>query len=168
MESNALEGMTGLVCLVRHAQAKPEEEDPLRPLSDEGAREALRMAHWAAAAGLQVRQIRHSGKLRARQTAEIFGRQLGPRDGTVAAEGLGPNDDVWPVSGALEEDGDGVMVVGHLPFLGRLASLMVVREADRPIVRFRPAALVMLVRADNGWSVLCAMQPGLLGAAEAG
>jgi phosphohistidine phosphatase SixA len=39
-------------------------------------------------------------------------------DGLVQREGLGPNDQVDATKEALEQTGDDLMIVGHLPFLG--------------------------------------------------
>ena len=38
------------------------------------------------------------------------------------------------------------VLVDHLPFLDRLASLLVVGDADRSIVRFQMGGIVCLVR----------------------
>jgi len=59
------------VYLVRHGKAKSKEEDPERHLTERGAEEVRRVARFLAAAGIQVSKILHSGKTRARQTAEI-------------------------------------------------------------------------------------------------
>jgi phosphohistidine phosphatase len=55
------------VYLVRHGEAKSEEEDPDRPLTDRGATEVRRVVGVAAGAGgVMVERIVHSGKTRAR------------------------------------------------------------------------------------------------------
>ena len=81
------------------------------------------MAAWAASAGIQVNEIRHSGKLRAQQTAEIFAEHLDTQ--AVAAAGLAPKDDVAAIAGAIEQEQGVVMLAGHLPFLERLAAQLV-------------------------------------------
>jgi phosphohistidine phosphatase len=84
------------VYLVQHGEAKSEEEDPDRPLTDRGATEVRRVAGVAAGAGsVMVERIVHSGKTRARQTAAVWGEALGvPIDET---DGLAPRDDpaIW-------------------------------------------------------------------------
>ena len=47
--------------LVRHGEAKSKDEDPERGLNEAGVTGVTRMAAWAAAAGIQVQVIRHSG-----------------------------------------------------------------------------------------------------------
>lgn len=151
-----------LVYLVQHGQAKPKEEDPDRSLSGEGVKTVERMARWAAWVGIEVNQIRHSGKLRAQQTAEILARAMRPPEGGTAQTGLGPNDDVRPVAEALDDWPDSVMLVSHLPFLSRLASLLVAENPDVPLVWFRNAALVGLVRREGRWTLSCLVPPELV------
>lgn len=151
-----------VVFLVRHGDAKTKQEDAARPLSDQGREAAHRVAGWADAAGVKVDQIRHSGKLRAQQTAEIFAEHLGPPDGVISTDGLSPNDDVEPVAETLLQEDRTVMLVGHLPFLSRFASHLIIAQPDCPVVEFDAAAFVILGQQDGQWSVLCAMQPELL------
>src|SRR5262245_49775531 len=77
--------------LVRHGEAKPESEDPERSLTDRGEETVRRMAAWGAQVGLRVDQIRHGGKRRAEQTADLLGARLNPAQGVIAVEGLKPN-----------------------------------------------------------------------------
>lgn len=76
--------------LIQHGEAKTKDEDPAKPLTEHGAAVVETMAAWAARAGVQVSEIRHSGKRRAEQTADIFGRHLPPDRGVVAANGSEP------------------------------------------------------------------------------
>ena len=57
--------------LVQHGQAESKSVDPTRPLTGKGRQEVERVAKVAGQMHLQVRQIRHSGKTRADQTAMI-------------------------------------------------------------------------------------------------
>lgn len=146
--------------LVRHGEAKPKEEDPERGLTVAGRADVTRMAAWAAAAGIQVDEIRHSGKLRAQQTAEIFAEHLGKQ--AVATAGLSPNDDVVDVHKAIESEHGDVMLVGHLPLLERLASFLITGDAESSVVTMDAGALVELTRTDDRWNETCLMQPRLL------
>lgn len=151
-----------LVYLVRHGEAKPKEEDPDRPLSAVGADEVSRMAAWAAAAGVRVTAIQHSGKLRAQQTAEIFADQLPEAPAAQAVSGLAPNDDVTPIARQLLSERGSIMLVGHLPFLERLASLLITSDAGSPTVALAAGAILALASTDKGWRVVCLMQPKFL------
>jgi len=146
--------------LVRHGEAKPEEEDPERGLTDAGRTDVTRMAAWAAGAGIQVTEIRHSGKLRAQQTAGIFAEQLGVP--AMAVPNLAPNDDVTAVAGTIQREQGAVMLVGHLPFLERLAALLITGNAEARMLTLEASALAELTRTDDGWTVTCLMQSRLL------
>lgn len=145
--------------LVQHGEAAPEQVDPARPLTDRGRAEVERVAGAAARLGLSVPLIRHSGKLRARQTAEILARHLAPGRGTEERAGLHPNDDPALVARDLERGGEPCLLVGHLPHLARLASLLLLGEPDRPIIAFRMGGLVHLRRGPEGWRLVWILTP---------
>ena len=132
------------VYLVQHGEAKPKSVDPTRPLTERGRQEAQRVAAFAERLGLEVRQIRHSGKTRAEQTAAILGEALSPPDGVVTTSGLTPLDDVQPVADALAQEPQPVMLVGHLPFMARLTGLLVTDDPGHSVVRFRNGGIVCL------------------------
>lgn len=147
--------------LVQHGEAKSEDEDPERPLTDGGAREVRRVADVAGRAGVvTVGRIVHSGKTRARQTAEAWGETFGVAADEV--EGLSARDDpsIWATQVASEQAD--VMLVGHLPHLARLTGLLVAGDAERPVVAFQHAGLVGLQRDATGWSVFLVLPPGVV------
>ena len=145
--------------LVQHGAAKSEDEDPERSLTEQGAADVERVAAFAARIGLEVHQIRHSGKRRAEQTALILDRHLSPSEGTVALSGLAPKDDVEPIADALKKETRPVMLVGHLPFLDRLTNLLVTGKAKRSIVRFRNGGIVCLRGEGEDWAVAWIITP---------
>lgn len=149
------------VYLVQHGDAKPETEDPARPLSDRGREEVKRVARHAAALGLQVAEIRHSGKLRARQTAEIFAATLAPSHGIQEMAGLAPGDAPGKAGGEIESTREPLMLVGHLPHLRRLASQLLVGEPEREIIQFRNGAIICLVKSEGGWLLQWILTPEL-------
>jgi phosphohistidine phosphatase len=148
--------------LVQHGEAKAKEEDPERPLTERGRKAVEHVAVWSARMGLNVDQIRHSGKRRAEQTAEIFAQHLKVPEGVVAVSGLAPNDDVVPVARALEQETRTLMLVGHLPFLSRLASQLLVNDSKKTIIRFKMGGLVGLAREAGLWSVACLVPPDII------
>lgn len=148
--------------LVQHGEAKSKGEDPDRPLTDRGVETVQRMALWASRVGIRLAEIRHSGKRRAQQTAEIFAEHLHPSDGVTASEGLGPNDDVHAVAQDLVSETRPLMLVGHLPFLSRLAGLLLTGEPPNEVVRFSNAGIIRLRREEEGWSVDLVVPPDLV------
>ncbi len=145
--------------LVRHGEAKPDTEDPARPLSDRGREEVQRVARHAATLGLEVAEILHSGKLRARQTAAILAEHLSPRRGVREAEGLAPNDDPSVARAELEAAQEPLMLVGHLPHLSRLTSALLVGDPEREVIQLGIAAIACLVRIDAGFRLLWILTP---------
>jgi phosphohistidine phosphatase len=148
---------------MQHGASKSEQEDPQRNLTDEGRRVVERVAEYLASTGICIDRIEHSEKLRARQTAEILASKLKPRDGLDQVSGLAPNDDVTPMRIRLQTDEKTVMLVGHLPYLSRLLSGLLLVDQERPLVEFRMGGVVCLERVENGaWRVLWAFTPDLL------
>ncbi len=148
--------------LVQHGEAKSEAEDPQRPLTERGRDEVQRVAAFAARAGLKVSQIRHSGKRRAEETASILVEHLSPPGGVMAISGLAPMDDVRPLAQTLRKETAPLMLVGHLPFMDRLAGLLVTGDAGRSVVRFRMGGIVCLEAEGDDWAVKWVVTPELV------
>jgi phosphohistidine phosphatase len=147
------------IYLVQHAQAESKERHPERPLTPTGRSEAICVADRLAELDLGVGAIWHSGKLRAKQTVEIFAVRLYPMEGVVEHEGLAPNDDPALAANALAGTEATVMLVGHLPHLSRLTSLLVTGDPTREIVAFRNAGVVCLGKEGQGWPVRWMITP---------
>jgi phosphohistidine phosphatase len=145
--------------LVRHGEAKSEKEDPARPLSDRGREEVRRVAQHVAGLGLTLAQIRHSGKLRARQTAEILAEFLSAAQGVREMGGLAPMDDPGKAQAEIEASREPTMLVGHLPHLSRLASLLVLDDPEQEIVEFPTGTMVCLARTEEGFQVEWVLTP---------
>jgi phosphohistidine phosphatase len=149
------------VCLVQHGEAVSEEIDPRRPLSERGRTEAEKVASFLAKAGIKVSRILHSTKLRAKETAEIMAKHLGAKVEEV--EGLEPKADPRPWAEKLKDVKEDVMIVGHLPHLSKLASLLLVGRDDVEIIRFRYAGVYCLERGEDGsWRILWAIRPDII------
>jgi phosphohistidine phosphatase len=148
------------VYLVQHAEALPEEVDESRPLSEVGRQHANDVARMAAQLKLDVHEIRHSGKTRAEQTAHIFGSELAVEN-VVQSDGLGPVDDVVPVAEELDQLDEPVMLVGHLPFMARIAGQLLVGDAEQPVVQINNAGLVCLEKEEDRWQVAWIILPDM-------
>jgi phosphohistidine phosphatase len=130
------------VYLVQHGEAKAEKEDPDRSLTDRGLAEIQAVAEAATRARLKPVQIFHSGKRRARQTADILAQAL---DSPVEeAAGLKPNDDIQPWVERITIQNKDLMLVGHLPFMQKLVIRLVSGGEEIPMVAFRYGAILCL------------------------
>ncbi len=133
--------------LVHHGEAVDAALDPQRPLSEAGAAAVRRVAAAAAARSVKPETIWHSGKLRARQTADTFWRECNPLADDLAVHGLQPNDPPAWVAGRLPSSTGDIMLVGHMPHLGSLLGLLVGDEG----VTFPAHGLVALQLGEDGW-----------------
>ena len=142
------------IILVRHGEATKTVENPERPLTVVGRQHAEWAASWLERCGYEVAEIRHSEKLRTRETAEILGKRLGMNGSRVRRRlGLKAHDDPAPVAVDLEADDRSLMLVGHLPFLARLAGILLTGDPDRVGLRFTDAGVLVLGRNRGAWRV---------------
>ena len=146
--------------LVQHGLAETKEINRSRPLSQDGRVETERMAVLAARLDLKIQQVRHSGKLRAAQTAEIFGSALAPAEGVISVSGLNPTDEVAPVVRLLGMESLTVMLIGHLPSLSKLTGVLVNGDARSEPITFRNSSILCLARQGARWEVRWYLSPG--------
>jgi phosphohistidine phosphatase len=140
--------------LVQHAKAKSEEEDPDRPLSEEGLFDIERVAAYVSQLNFTVDKIFHSNKLRAKQTAEVLAIHIKPSASITEKDSMAPLDDPAIWAERLRGMSGSVMLTGHQPHLGKLASLLLCGDADKHIIAFKMAGIVCLWRDDSGiWSL---------------
>jgi phosphohistidine phosphatase len=149
--------------LLRHGHAEPGAVDRDRPLSARGREEVRLLARRAAARGVAVSAIRHSGLRRARETAEVLAAVLRPTHGVAALSGLEPEADPRGSRAWLERRTAPALLVGHLPHLARLASLLAAGVEGADAARFEPATLLALVAVPGAWAVDWVLTPSLAG-----
>ncbi len=147
--------------LIQHGEAKPESEDPERSLTSRGEEEVKKVSEAARRLKIRPSKVFHSGKMRAKQTAEIVARSLLiPAQSVQAVEGLNPNDRVLPWEVRISQEKEDLMIVGHLPFLEKLASLLLCGEENARVVLFRYGAIVCLEqKQDRDWAVRWVLTP---------
>jgi len=120
--------------------------DPARPLSLEGREAVSRLAASAASRGAKPAVIWHSGKLRAKQTAEMFWRACNPFAEFAAARDLQPEDAPEWWRDRLRGESRDVMLAGHYPHMPRLLELL----AGAGTASFPLHGLVALTSDDQG------------------
>ncbi|GAB4338086.1 MAG: phosphohistidine phosphatase SixA [Candidatus Abyssubacteria bacterium] len=149
--------------LVQHGEATSKEVNPDRPLTDKGRSDVFKVAALIRPLALQVGEIVHSGKARAAQTAELLAEVIVSVGGVKARDGLAPNDPVEPLREELNSVSQDIMLVGHLPFLGKLAAALVTGSEERNVVSFRQGGIVCLERSDDKrWAVAWMVTPDIL------
>lgn len=145
------------IYLVQHGKCNPEETDPERSLTPAGIEEVRRIAGVARGYGVGVTRIRHSGKKRAQQTADMLAAALGGAPVETMA-GMNPNDDVARFAATLANDG--CMYVGHLPFMERLTSHLVCGDSGKTVFKFQNGGIVCLDEDPaKGWFIKWTLMP---------
>jgi phosphohistidine phosphatase len=151
------------IYLVQHGKAKSAEQDPNRGLTDEGREEVQQIAEFLARLRMSVALIQHSGKARAEQTAHILAESIRCTAGPGHIGGLDPDADPITAANFLKVYTDDILIVGHLPHLERLTSLLLTGNPDRRPVTFRNGGVVCLEKNQSGaWSLMWAIVPELL------
>jgi phosphohistidine phosphatase len=131
--------------LVHHGDAVGPDVDPRRPLSPRGHAEVERVAAAAASRGARPAVVWHSGKLRAKQTAELFWRACNPLAEFSATRDLQPDDRPQWIQDRLRAESRDIMIAGHFPYLPRLLALLTKGVEDFP-----PHGAVALATDDDG------------------
>lgn len=146
------------IYFVQHGLALPEEVDPSRPLSADGRKEVECISAHLRRVGVAVRKVCHSGKTRAKETAQILSEQIG--DGsTYAVSGMSPNDNVIEFATGLKEDN--TMYVGHLPHLRKLVSYLIAGDEDAGVVKFVNGGVVCVRKDSTGNHIEWYLKPSL-------
>ena len=143
--------------LVHHGEAVGAEIDARRPLSPGGRAVVERLAGEAAARGAKPSVVWHSGKLRAKQTAEAFWRACNALAEFSATRDLQPGDPARWIHDRLRGESRDILLAGHFPHLPSLLSLL---TSDSEV--FPPHGVVALETTDQGdtWKEMWRIENG--------
>lgn len=133
------------------AEAKSETEDPQRGLSEKGLSDIRKIASYLSKINIHAEEIFHNGKLRAKQTAQVLAEALKIK--SSQSEGLAPLDEPEIWSNRLRDIDKSIILVDHLPHLGRLASLLLCGDKKGNVISFKNAGVVCLKKTDEVWSL---------------
>lgn len=145
--------------LIQHALAKSKEEDPGRGLTPTGITITKIVAQYLAKLAPSVTEIWYSSKPRSKQTAEIFARALDAEKKLREYPGITPLDTVDDIAQQVNKLAKNIAIVGHLPHLGRLSSLLLCGDADANIIAFQNSGIVCLKKEENKWQIAWIIQP---------
>jgi phosphohistidine phosphatase len=149
--------------VVQHGDALSAESDPERSLSARGRSDVERLAAFLKGRS-QVARIWHSGKTRARQTAELLDAAVGTGARVEARPGIDPLDPVEAFAAEVQGWEEDALVAGHQPFMGKLVARLVRGTAEPEVARFDPGTAICLERAADGrWIVQWMLRPELFG-----
>ncbi len=146
--------------LVQHGESLPKDQDPEKGLSKKGIEETQKIAQVAKMYNIPVSQIVHSGKKRALQTAQIFHKELKIEAQLQIIEGIAPMDSVESYAQQIDSKAN-TMVVGHLPFMGKLVSLLTTGTIGFDLYRFQNSGIVCLEKEDDKWHIKWTLNPNI-------
>jgi len=152
------------IYLVQHGKPVSKKENPEKPLSNQGKEDVDRVGSFLLRAGISVENIFHSGKTRARETAEIILARQDPGKKPVEKTGLAPLDDVKAIAEEIKQRRKDLMIVGHLPHLARLASLLITGSDSNTVVGFQQGGVVCLRYNDEEkvWTIAWMLVPDII------
>jgi phosphohistidine phosphatase len=149
--------------LVQHGQACAKDVDPERPLTEQGKAGVNRLAVFLRKSGVSVERIIHSGKLRARQTAERLVNAIAAGAVPEVSDIINPNDDPAQFSKLSFSWSGDTLIVGHLPFLAKLVSQLTLGDTQTVFTEFTPGSAVCLERhEDNRWTLNWMVRPEVI------
>lgn len=149
--------------LMQHGEALDKSINALRPLSERGRQDVQRMADFLKTKDFMVEEIWHSGKLRSLETAELLKNRACPEANLVECAELAPEQPARMTLKSIKKAEHPVAIVGHLPHLARLASLLVCDDEDCEPVLFQKGSVAALERGETPhWHICWMIIPSLL------
>jgi phosphohistidine phosphatase len=146
--------------LVRHGKARKGGKDRLRPLTQRGIRETRAAAEFLKRMRIQPMAIWHSDRVRAVQTARIL-EELVPKQGLIEKPDMGPEDSVGFIMQSIARSRGDLIIVGHLPHLGKLVAKLTGAPKSKDVLRFTPSTIVVLSQDNGKWSIDAVIPPPL-------
>jgi phosphohistidine phosphatase len=83
-------------------------------------------------------------------------------EGIKEESGLNPLDDVTTLAKTINHQ-DNLMLVGHLPFMERLTSHLIIGSSEKPVFKFQNGGIVCLdIEPDTqSWVIKWALMPNI-------
>ena len=148
--------------LVQHGISKSKLEDPERPLTETGIQQTELIASYLKNHKIKLDKIYHSEKRRAAQTAEIIAGKIDIKYGLVEDKDLNPltKPEIW--SEKIKTIDDDIMIIGHLPHLNNLTSLLLGYDENLQFIFFKNSGVICMDREDDSWSLKWLITPDLI------
>ena len=149
--------------LVQHGEALSKEINPERPLSDKGIQDVQKMSQFLKQSDVQVEQLIHSGKLRAKQTADYLSKNMAIAKSLQVNDKINPNDSPQLIAQNIKTWQCDSLIVGHLPFMAKLVSYLVLGSDESEVVAFQPGTIICIQRDEElKWQINWMVRPELL------
>lgn len=149
------------IYLVQHGLCFSETEDPLKHLTMEGKMETRHIGEFLRQKEVSVGSIWHSGKPRTLQTAKILSSYVNYMR-MEAHKYMGPNDTTDAILDSISMMQEDIMLVGHMPFLRKLASHLLGGDENHDYCHITNSAVTMLEKHGNIWQIELMLSPQLV------
>jgi phosphohistidine phosphatase len=146
--------------LIQHGKSVSKEEDPQRPLNEEGRICTQRIGQFLKSKNIKVDSMWHSSKLRSIQTAQILSGFITTTK-IMERQDLNPLDPVDKFPQEIDNLNKDLIIVGHLPFLQKLTSLLLVGSQELDLVSFVYSGVVCLEKKEN-WKLAWFLVPQII------
>ncbi len=147
--------------LVQHGIAVSEEVDPHKGISREGRLQTLRVLAFLCVKDFNVDVLWHSKKQRAVDTAYVIQDNISIKE-VVARDDLSPLSEIKDLPNEIIQLDKNLMIVGHLPFLGRLVSQLITGSDNYELVSFKHSGVVCLDYKDSKWRIKWIVAPDII------
>lgn len=135
--------------VMRHGEYSAQDIKNHHPLTEKGRQDIGRLARFLHDAKISIGEIYHSEQRRAKETAEIMASGLLNKVEIIEKTGLNPHDDIHAFIAEVNTLEVDTLIVGHLPFMGKLVNQLVVQNEDRDLVDFVTGTLLCLEKIDT-------------------
>lgn len=152
-----------LLYLLRHGESDTTGLDNERALSDKGKQDIQRLAQFIALLKLSITELYHSDKLRAKQTAELLVPAITLAQPAQTHQQLSPLAHVQPLLEQLAQHKVDTMLVGHMPFLGKLLNTLITGNEASDLIVFKAGSMICLEQlATSQWLIRWFINPEIL------
>ena len=138
--------------LMRHGEALSPQIDPERGLTDNGKLKIESVAKYLQQQGITFRQVFHSKKKRACETAEIMTRILSPDITPALHQNITPNDDPNLIISEINSWDEDTLITSHLPYVPNLMTLLTGKDAFITPITFETGTIVCLKKNNKNWT----------------
>lgn len=150
------------IYLVRHGDSIATGPDDERPLSEKGKSDIQHLANFISPLTLQVSLVLHSQKFRAQQTAKILSLSMQVESGVETRNELDPMAFVGDILEEIHARKKNILLVGHMPFMGKLAAQLIRGNEEQDVVAFKTGSMLCLEQVENDqWVIRWMLNPEL-------